>query len=367
MKQIFLLSLITLPNFGITMPTVLLGQNGFSFENDDFKKTVVIAGTALAGCYAIKKYYDYQKRKNFFQNFPGEAQDQINTFIKKPHDQVATTFVKALYNYRLGNWYKQDTIKLGTNDGKLTDKGKSLLNGNVPTDTRLFAWTVLGNKFNLTTFQKSGYIFLANKNDEAPFWKGERDENIEGLKSVDTFLRAKVAGSGKKESFAKDDLRKMTGLYKIHLMPKEKEIDPIIWQILKEAEQDDSLRNLINGFKVKYNTAKQHHWRGFYYQFYSQKYWQWPYETMPSIVIYPAGGKENAQHLLEKLKIILKDFKGSNVLPRYNIRVNPLIYYAQLDADLKKGPVLNYFDKEYNYAILENNFIYPEQNDFKLK
>jgi len=160
----------------------------------------------------------------------------------------------------------------------------------------------------------------------------------------------------------KDDKLKKTlvGHYKIHLMPKEKDLIPVFQTLIDALKNDDELCSLIYKFKIAplYNVKKGE-----------------PYvirnklgDVMPLIVIYAAEGQDKVQLLLDKLIKIFKDFEGQDIAPRFNLKVNDLIFYAQGDGDYKKEPWLEYFDKDKNYALYTEDFVKKdEKQDYSLK
>jgi hypothetical protein len=58
---------------------------------------------------------------------------------------------------------------------------------------------------------------------------------------------------------------------------------------------------------------------------------------LPLIVVYPDLGQKNAQYVLDKIIETMGSFDiGSGQEPKYNQKVNDLIYYAQGDRDWKE-------------------------------
>ena len=150
---------------------------------------------------------------------------------------------------------------------------------------------------------------------------------------------------------------KLAGHYQIQLMPQEKEIFKVAHLLIQALQDDQEMRPLINTFKVRRDLKLK--------MFDSKKFEQF----YPLIVIYPAKGQDNAQKLLNRLAMIFKDVKGIDKMPRFNIKVNDLIYYAQGDGDAKKQPELKqYFDKKNNLALYRQDFIGKDDiRDFRLK
>ena len=143
----------------------------------------------------------------------------------------------------------------------------------------------------------------------------------------------------------------LAGSYKIHLMPRTKYASKLVAHLLSCIRQDEELQFLINSIKIHDNfseTKKQ------YKQ--AKKLNDLCNRTVAGrIVIYPAEGKSQTQQLLNKLYRLLPEetFPGLGINPRYNAKVNDLIYVAQSDGDTKsfsffapyyEGPYRVYYD-----------------------
>lgn len=131
--------------------------------------------------------------------------------------------------------------------------------------------------------------------------------------------------------------------YKIHIQPK-REFVPLVAHRLGTLLQNEEVRKLVGEFKVKINAGGVD----------SQG------QEMPQIVIYPVMGRENAKKLLEILRQSLKDEEkyGTGKPPRYNLRVNNLLFLAQSGGGLKTalagtGLLDEYFDKDTGYAFMK--------------
>lgn len=157
-----------------------------------------------------------------------------------------------------------------------------------------------------------------------------------------------IANRGNQESvrirMAKSEISGLlTQEFKIHLQPKRQFV-PLIAFRLGKLLQDDEVRRLVERFKVKISPGGVD----------SQG------QEFPQIVIYPAMGRENAKKLLEVLSQSLKDAEkyGTGKPPRYNIKVNNLLFLAQSGGDLKTalagaGMLDEYFDKDTSYAFMK--------------
>lgn len=166
-------------------------------------------------------------------------------------------------------------------------------------------------------------------------------------------------------SFEKKQLdefkQRLAGHYKIHMMPQEKDVLKVVQMLMKSLKEDDELGALIDKFKIKADLSLQ----------YQNDNKESPYAL---IVIYPAEGKDKVQKLLDKLLIFFKGIKGLDVIPRYNLKVNDLIFYAQGDADYKKpnkngeqSAFIKYFDKNKNYALYKDDFEDQPHESYELK
>lgn len=97
--------------------------------------------------------------------------------------------------------------------------------------------------------------------------------------------------------------------------------------------------------------------------------------NLPAIVLYVSTEYvSDISNILRGLHDYFQDFSdiiGSNITPRYNTRINHLIFMAQGNGDTKeilnKYGLLNlYFDKDQNYAIVKpiNPIILPVRRKF---
>ena len=137
---------------------------------------------------------------------------------------------------------------------------------------------------------------------------------------------SKEAGQAKyfqfPEHFRKERQRAIKVLaqeYKIHLMPKPEYVPFILNKLFEAMEGDEELKDSVAQLKVINDDKKIRD------------------EIMPSIVIYAQLGKEYAQTVLDKLSQYLEGCEalGADQTPRFNQKVNGLIYYAQSGGDWK--------------------------------
>ncbi len=192
-------------------------------------------------------------------------------------------------------------------------------------------WRIINRVHNLgvTDIQdrEAGYVF---------FYPKEATGKVTGYTLEDLpALSARKAA----DPVAREKLSHIAGNYKIHLMPHRQFVPEIVILLIKALKQDPTLGPLMASFKVKYKSETLH-------TIGLKK--QPQEERMPRIVIYPAEGKEQVQRLLDKIIMLFKDQvdKGIGIGPRWNQKVNNLIYFAQGDGDAKKEPMFaQYFEQ----------------------
>jgi hypothetical protein len=121
--------------------------------------------------------------------------------------------------------------------------------------------------------------------------------------------------------------------YKIHLMPKENDIEKILIKLFKAFKTDNALLKIAS---TKILLALESNLKEV---------------GAPRIVLYITG-KNQAQLVLNKIYDLFKDDAGSNRAPKFNEKVTSLIYFAQGDRDFKSSynsffeqPDLIYFKK----------------------
>lgn len=119
-----------------------------------------------------------------------------------------------------------------------------------------------------------------------------------------------------------DGVNTVAGCYKIHLMPKDEDVDEVLLRIFDAVEKNDDLRTNICSMKICYDALEILEQRHF-----------------PIIVIYVEIGKNAAQYVLNAMYNLFKDFahKGAGWAPQYNYRVNDFLFFAQGDRDNKNN------------------------------
>lgn len=177
----------------------------------------------------------------------------------------------------------------------------------------------LGNLLNFNSYAAGGYVFFDNKGQRSVssdvilprvLYITDRDPIV---------LNKKVA----------DATKELVKTYKIHLMPDENiDATEILYRFDQALKSDPELSREVQTFKILYNPTKL---GGI---------------NFARVVIY-ANGKEHAQRILDALyrNNIIKNIKGSGIRPRYNGKVNDLIWVAQGDGDYKDGIYKEYYEQ----------------------
>ncbi len=136
--------------------------------------------------------------------------------------------------------------------------------------------------------------------------------------------------------------------YKIHLMPQPS-VDPstIVKILLDAYAKDEELKKLSQTFKIAQEPLPL-----------SQG------QVMPQVVIYSDWGKEATQELLNRIYRLFSahpEIKGSGVRPRFNVKVNDLIWVAQGNGDFKGEGYEKYYELPLK-AYYRSNITGAEQN-----
>jgi hypothetical protein len=197
-------------------------------------------------------------------------------------------------------------------------------------------------------------------NDSKQLLRGNRFYKTykESACDLNFYNEKKYKRCGDKEQFE----QALTGFYKIHIMPEEEDILHVVSRIFEGLKQDKELQTLIKSLKIQSALWISNVLNIEPSKSYPEK------QYSAAIILYPSWGQDNAQKLLDKLMLLLKDFKGSNHLPRYNLKVNDLLFYAQGDGDTKMDSGLRekYFDPTTNYALYNADFT-GQKKDYHLK
>lgn len=191
-----------------------------------------------------------------------------------------------------------------------------------------YGYSAVGDYFGIFVYQMSGYNYFYSKK----LMQGQRVEppNIY------------------KHPWQEADRLQAVGNYKIHLMPKTKDIPIILSRLLEELEKNKDLSLAIKVVKVLYNTD----------DLYDRNK-----NILPIIVVYPAQGKQNAQKVLDVFQMLFRDIEGLNLTPRYNQKVTDLIYFAQGDGDIKMShpeffekPEMIYYKSDFVITGKDENY-----------
>lgn len=166
------------------------------------------------------------------------------------------------------------------------------------------------------------------------------DSQISQLRNEIEPLTTKIA---KLQKNKKDIGRSLVEEYKIHLMP-DGDLTPVIIKLLKAIQNDLALQHAIAAFKVL--TGNEYIFDG---------------QPHARVVIYPTAGKANAQFALQKIYELFKDTDGLGERPRFNAKVNDLIWIAQGDSIYKRGNFLKYYEAP-NYVYYNPEFMGAKQN-----
>lgn len=133
------------------------------------------------------------------------------------------------------------------------------------------------------------------------------------------------------ENLEANNLRsQLAGVYKIHLMPFDEDIVPIMTALLRCLARDVKLQHAVSYFKVRAHTDQI---------MLGDSY-------LPIVVIYPHAQKNAAQYVLNSLYALFKDTKGQDITPRFNKRITSLLYYAQGDGEFKIDHLAHYYEND---------------------
>lgn len=155
------------------------------------------------------------------------------------------------------------------------------------------------------------------------------------------------------EALSPEDLQLAAKQFKVHLQPKKEFLPDIFRALTKAFASDERLRELIPIFKASVSPELVRDENG---------------QVVPEIILY-CPSYNAMREVVGKLEDYLKEYedKGNRLTPRFNWKINDLIYVAQSGADfknalLKKGLLDKYYDKNYNYAVRKETMIYsPER------
>ncbi len=151
------------------------------------------------------------------------------------------------------------------------------------------------------------------------------------------------------DPYAASIANKLVQYYKIHLMPKPN-VDPFaIVEILLDAYASDPI---LKQFSHTFKVAPE----------------QLPLvegKVAPQVVIYVHGGQEGAQKVLDRIYKLFTvnhpEIQGSGIRPRYNAKVNDLIWVAQGNGDNKTDTYKDVYELPLR-AYYRSNITGKEEN-----
>lgn len=168
-------------------------------------------------------------------------------------------------------------------------------------------------------FFNAGYFFIPRFAERTVVTHGEKRAFNNVRSHHENKLLHFDQASAREVEEAKDTLSLE---YKIHLMPKPEYSLFILDKLLDVISKDRSLQETVSTIKILNDEHKKRR------------------QIMPTIVVYTQLGKDNAQRALDKLFVSLHEYAevvGSDDFPRYNQKVDPLIYYANGGGDFKNS------------------------------
>jgi hypothetical protein len=322
----------------------------------------------------LEEYHAYKK----FLPKRAITLEKIKTDIPKLFEGIPLPLQQAIADY--------SEFKFGA------DAIQQLQKLDAPNNARsfyAFKWMGLGFAYKILPYQhpEQAYFHFVNNKDEKSLFNGfryhtrlrdycELDQKLQKLiqqqkqleadlekaqKSVLTMLPipnkeieakkeslANYAKSIKKTSEQKDKMMmKMVQEYKIHLMPIG-DPTPVIVHLINALATDKELSYLINMFKVSPNPN-----------------YITSFGTVARIVIYPAAGKKLSQIALNKIYELFKGVKGLDERPRFDVKVNDLIWVAQGESSEKSGCAGDYFETP--QKAFYNPNVTGSQEDYHLK
>ncbi len=134
-------------------------------------------------------------------------------------------------------------------------------------------------------------------------------------------------------ALGKEAVKELVGDYKIHLMPKDNDLERVSLMLINIIKQQVDLQNLIGLIKIK--ALLEPLVQLFIHEDKNKPFPLSQKHRMPKIVIYVAGGKKKAQHVLDSMYEHFKDIEGIDRAPAFNERVTSLIYVTQGNRDDK--------------------------------
>lgn len=315
--------------------------------------------------FLINQYYTSSITKSYQKDMPGIAVHLNEDLLKKKTTGIIT--------------YEEFYEKLGFQPNQLIDLGIQP----VPTN-RLYL-----NKLQIGTEEQDDIIkrhvkgfgsdrinhrngvrmiylsnsvfeeFVSNTSDTFTTQLFHPDLSKETWDQFIQFLSTYVDIDDKHKQFTKENIKQIqqelitmeSYIYKIHLQPKN---EYYYWTIYK-----------LSLLPLPYITTIK-------FRIYEKD----PSLNLPVIVLYVnAEYTSNIDEIVNDIKVHFDPFSdtiGSNITPRYNVRINHLIFLSQGNGDTKKifntyGILDNYFDKEDHGSVLPLKQPYRFQPTIKVR
>lgn len=192
----------------------------------------------------------------------------------------------------------------------------------------------VGNRSPIQFYNMSGYTFFQQGNSVFDHFGSMLLSNCVKKLYTESDIKTREDKAGLRFFDDNKDLQKASERclaaysYKIHLMPKYENLKSTIKRLI------DLMGNKYL-FKVNHEFAETGNQESFIRD----------NIIYPVIVIYPEPGKNNAQSLLNKIYAEFKNEEGLDFIPRFNKKINSLIYYAQGNGDEKTSDYSRYFEQ----------------------
>ena len=187
-------------------------------------------------------------------------------------------------------------------------------------------WLALGRMLNFNPIPAPQSEFIVF--EIVPSQPEDLEEFRDFFLTHNPFEAARVTGNSKVVA------QKFTQFYKIHLMPADDISSSKILAIILNAYMNDSeLKKLVPIFKIAPKSL--------------QKVIRGEMHVIPAVVLYSKNGTEATQKALNKIYhefVQHPEIRGSGIRPRFNVKVNDLIWIAQGNGDNKGGQYTQYYE-----------------------
>ncbi len=300
------------------MKKLLAAAIVFYCHNYYCMETVVSGQPSQEGALTDPDYF-WQLYEPLFIGFSPKHQEIIHTYVKNKKYQ-----------------------KLPLELGLLTSRKPSTR------QATFVATTALADALGLVAERDKEGIYIYFKNSKKSIFKGKRPSS-KNLYNLHDFVKYKDNDVAFQTLYKKQTPEEVKNIlanaYKIHLMPKQEDFNEIVSMFLSELEKNTKLQEVFYNFKILANPVFIKHFSS-----------QLPEKIAPTIVLYPALGKENAQQVLDIVANLYGKKEGSAIIPRFNKQITSLIYYAQGEGDDKKVLKLRHY-YEPDFVHYKKDFI----------